>query len=169
MFGEYALYADGKTVALICGDTLYVKIVPASVSLRNLCEQDSPYPGAKPYYSVSDDLLSSIESLPSILRAIARSLPEKSAVMRYSTYILECADGTLYCGSTNDLSRRLAAHNGLKAGARYTKARRPVILRHEERFLTFREARQREKEIQSWPRAKKLALIASRRVREKAP
>ncbi len=89
--------------------------------------------------------------------------------MTYHAYILECADGTLYCGSTNDLDRRLAAHNGSKAGAHYTKIRRPVVLRYSELFPTFREARQREKQIQALPRAKKLDLIAACLAREKAP
>ncbi len=42
-------------------------------------------------------------------------------------YLLRCSDGTLYCGVTNDLERRLAAHNAGK-GARYTRARLPVAL-----------------------------------------
>ncbi len=43
------------------------------------------------------------------------------------TYILKCADGTLYCGWTNDLDKRLAAHNA-GTGAKYTRTRRPVEL-----------------------------------------
>lgn len=77
----------------------------------------------------------------------------------FYTYILRCADGTLYTGSTNDLPGRLKAHNSLKSGAKYTKARRPVAVAHVERFRTLRTARQREREIQSWSRAQKLALI----------
>ena len=42
-------------------------------------------------------------------------------------YLLRCADGTLYCGVTTDLDRRLAEHNA-GTGARYTRARRPVAL-----------------------------------------
>jgi TfoX/Sxy family transcriptional regulator of competence genes len=77
MFGEYALYADGKVVALICNDQLYVKILPESVSLADRCEQDAPYPGAKPYYLVEESQLGQIEDLPDILLAIALSLPKK--------------------------------------------------------------------------------------------
>jgi TfoX/Sxy family transcriptional regulator of competence genes len=77
MFGEYALYADGKTVALVCDDLLYVKIMPASEALKDLCETDAPYPGAKPHYVVTEDQLSSIDALPGILRAIAAALPAK--------------------------------------------------------------------------------------------
>ena len=79
--------------------------------------------------------------------------------MFYFAYILECADGTLYCGSTNDLVRRLKAHNGLKNGARYTKGRRPVIVRHVEKFKTVSEAKKREAALKSLTRAAKLALF----------
>jgi len=74
-------------------------------------------------------------------------------------YILECSDGTLYVGSTNDLEKRLHQHNHLKSGARYTKARRPVALRYSESQKTLNKARSRECEIKSWKRDKKLALI----------
>lgn len=77
MFGEYALYADGKVVALICDDQLYVKIVPASHELESVCEKDEPYPGAKLHYLVEEGQLSQLESLPRILLAIAKTLPKK--------------------------------------------------------------------------------------------
>src|SRR5881628_423116 len=77
MFGEYALYADGKVVALVCDDRLYVKIVPASAELEPLCEQGAPYPGARPHYLVEEGQLSSLPRLTTILCAIAKSLPEK--------------------------------------------------------------------------------------------
>ena len=44
------------------------------------------------------------------------------------TYILKCSDGTYYTGWTNDLDKRLKAHNGGKSGAKYTRNRRPVTL-----------------------------------------
>ncbi|MES2014361.1 MAG: TfoX/Sxy family protein [Patescibacteria group bacterium] len=77
MFGEYALYADERVVALICDDQLYVKILPASSELEDVCEKGEPYPGAKPHYIVEEHQLSSIENLPSILFSIAESLPAK--------------------------------------------------------------------------------------------
>ena len=77
MFGEYALYANGKTVAFICDDLLYVKILPASKELEPLCEQAPPYPGAKPYYLVEETQLSSLPNLPAILFAIAEATPAK--------------------------------------------------------------------------------------------
>ena len=77
MFGEYALYADGKTVALICDDRLYVKVLPASAELSPICEQGNPYPGAKPYYIVDEGQLSTLERLPLVLFKIAEALPAK--------------------------------------------------------------------------------------------
>ncbi|OGY32981.1 MAG: hypothetical protein A3C02_02610 [Candidatus Andersenbacteria bacterium RIFCSPHIGHO2_02_FULL_45_11] len=79
--------------------------------------------------------------------------------MPYYAYILECADGTLYTGFTNNLKRRLIAHNSLKSGAHYTKIRRPVVLKYSEEFATSGEAKKREAEIKSWTRMKKLGLF----------
>lgn len=77
----------------------------------------------------------------------------------YFTYILECSDGSLYVGCTNDLERRVAQHNDSKWGAHYTKIRRPVVLRYSESFSTLKEARRREAELKGWRREKKLSLI----------
>lgn len=77
MFGEYALYAKGKVVALICDDQLYVKILPASQILEEVCEKSAPYPGAKQHYVVEEGQLSSLDSLPDILLAISATLPAK--------------------------------------------------------------------------------------------
>lgn len=77
----------------------------------------------------------------------------------FYVYILECADQTLYVGSTNNLEKRLKQHNDLKSGAHYTKIRRPVMLKYLEKFKTLSEARRREIEIKNWRRGKKLDLI----------
>ena len=77
MFGEYALYAGGKVVALVCDDQLYVKILPASAELEKLCEKDAPYPGAKPHYVVEESQLRDLEELPETLYRIAKSLPAR--------------------------------------------------------------------------------------------
>jgi putative endonuclease len=77
----------------------------------------------------------------------------------YFTYILECADKSLYVGCTNNLEKRLEQHNSSKWGAHYTKIRRPVILKYSEGFKTLKEARKRETELKGWRRSKKLALI----------
>lgn len=75
------------------------------------------------------------------------------------TYILKCADGTLYCGWTNDLEKRVKAHNDGK-GAKYTRARLPVTLVYYEEFETSREAQSREVKIKQLTRAQKLELIS---------
>lgn len=77
MFGEYVLYADGKVVALVCNDLLYVKICSASSFLEDKCEKDSPYPGAKAHYVVDEEHIENLTELPEILTAIAKSLPAK--------------------------------------------------------------------------------------------
>ena len=79
--------------------------------------------------------------------------------MSYFTYILECADGSLYVGSTNNIEKRVKQHNESKWGAHYTKIRRPVALLYSEKFATLKEARRRENEIKGWKRDKKLNLI----------
>lgn len=74
-------------------------------------------------------------------------------------YILECADATLYVGSTNNLPRRLHQHNNAKSGAHYTKIRRPVVLKYKEAYDTLSEARSREAEVKKFTRRKKIELI----------
>ncbi len=74
------------------------------------------------------------------------------------TYILKCADGTYYTGWTNDLKRRLEAHNAGR-GAKYTRSRLPVTLAYYEVFETPREARSREARLKQLTRAEKEALI----------
>ncbi len=73
-------------------------------------------------------------------------------------YILECADGSFYTGSTWDLEERLWEHqNGL--GGRYTKLRLPVKLVYFEECDSIAAAYDRERQIHGWSRRKKLALI----------
>ena len=79
--------------------------------------------------------------------------PEKAYV-----YILRCADGTLYCGWTNDLAARLDAHNSGK-GAKYTRGRAPLALKYWEACGTHSDALKRELEIKHLSREEKLALI----------
>ena len=78
--------------------------------------------------------------------------------MTYWVYILRCADGTLYTGCTNDLSRRLAAHNAGK-GAKYTRSRRPVELVYREEVPDKSAALRREAAIKCLSRGENLALI----------
>lgn len=74
------------------------------------------------------------------------------------TYLLECADKTLYCGWTNDLEKRVKAHNS-GHGARYTRPRRPVTLIYFEEFETKSEAMRREAAIKKLSRKEKAELI----------
>ncbi len=74
------------------------------------------------------------------------------------TYIVECADGTLYCGWTNNLDKRIADHNAGK-GAKYTKPRLPVKLVYYECFNTKEEAMSREWHIKQLKREEKYKLI----------
>lgn len=76
------------------------------------------------------------------------------------TYILKCRDGSLYTGWTNDIERRLKAHNE-GYGAKYTKSRRPVELVYYEEFDTKEEAMRREYRIKHLSRKKKELLIRS--------
>jgi putative endonuclease len=78
--------------------------------------------------------------------------------MKGYMYILRCADGTFYTGSTKNLDFRLAQHKAGE-GANYTKKRLPVELLYFEEFQNIADAFYREKQIQSWSRAKKIALI----------
>lgn len=76
------------------------------------------------------------------------------------TYIVRCSDETLYTGWTNNLEKRMQAHNSGK-GAKYTKIRRPVELVYFEEYDTKQEAMKREYAIKQLSREKKLALIQS--------
>ena len=83
---------------------------------------------------------------------------KKEKKFAYYTYLLQCRDGTLYCGFTGDLEKRLKAH-GAGKGAKYTRSRLPVRLVYREKFATKNEAMSREYFIKRMPRSKKLALI----------
>lgn len=82
--------------------------------------------------------------------------------MKYFVYILKCRDSTLYTGYTNDLENRVKIHNTGKAGAKYTKARRPVVLVYSEAFKSKSKALKREWEIKKMKREEKDILIPSR-------
>ena len=82
--------------------------------------------------------------------------------MPYYTYILRCADDTLYTGITTDLDRRINEHNGLdkeKKGAKYTAARRPVSLAWSQEFGNRSEAMKEEARIKKCSRNEKEDFI----------
>ena len=75
------------------------------------------------------------------------------------TYMMKCADGTLYTGWTTSVEKRLKAHNEGKVGAKYTRAKRPVELVYYEGYATKEEAMSREYAIKQLTRKEKLALM----------
>lgn len=78
----------------------------------------------------------------------------------YYVYIVRCKDGTLYTGSTNNLEKRLAAHNAGE-GAKYTRGRQPVTLIYAEELPSWGTALRRERAIKQLSRERKLSLIAN--------
>jgi putative endonuclease len=76
-------------------------------------------------------------------------------------YILRCRDGSLYTGSTNDLTRRLAAHRAGRASA-YTRSRRPIRLAYRETVRDRSAALRREAAVKRLTRTEKLALVRGR-------
>lgn len=74
MFGEYALYLDGKVVALVCDNQLFVKPTEAGRRFLGESREGFPYPGAKPWFQ-ADEVLDDAETLAELLRLTARELP----------------------------------------------------------------------------------------------
>lgn len=83
-----------------------------------------------------------------------------SADASWLVYMLECADGSLYTGVTNDMARRLEQHND-GSGARYTRSRRPVKLRYQETCADRSDALLRECSLRLLSRKEKEALVAA--------
>lgn len=82
--------------------------------------------------------------------------------MRYTVYILECKDGTLYTGITTDVERRIAEHtNG--TGAKYTRARKVKRLLYTEKHKNRSAAQKREAQIKALTRTKKLELARTKK------
>ena len=75
MFGEYALYLDGKLVALICNDALFVKTTPAGQVIAADAPLAPPYRGAKPSISIEKSRWKDGEWLAGLLQATAAGLP----------------------------------------------------------------------------------------------
>ena len=76
----------------------------------------------------------------------------------YFVYLLECQDGSLYTGVTNDLKKRLAKHKS-GSGSRYTRAKKVNKIVYSEQHPNRSSAMKREAEIKGWTRKKKLILI----------
>jgi len=78
----------------------------------------------------------------------------------WQTYILKCADGTLYAGITTDLQRRLEEHNNSPKGSKYTGARRPVKIVWSKKFADRSSASKEEYRIKNLTRQEKIELIS---------
>jgi len=85
------------------------------------------------------------------------NVPAKSGIPLHFAYLLRCADGSLYAGSTNDLAAREARHNEGRGG-RYTSGRRPVHVVYSESFDSLQAAMARERELKRLTKAAKERL-----------
>ena len=81
MFGEFALYLDGKVVGLICDDELFLKPTPECKAYLDEIHEAPPFAGAKNFYVLSA-ILDDAERLSEALRITARSLPERKPKTR---------------------------------------------------------------------------------------
>lgn len=79
MFGEYALYCDGKVVAFVCDDTLFVKILPENVVLAEGLKTGPCYPGSKDYYIVPGDRIEDAHWLQKLIQTTAAAVPAKKS------------------------------------------------------------------------------------------
>ena len=77
----------------------------------------------------------------------------------YYVYLIQCKDGSLYTGITNDIERRFKEHKD-KVGGHYTASHKVEKIVYTERLKTKSEALKRETQIKSWSREKKLELIS---------
>lgn len=94
--------------------------------------------------------------------AVAAARCTTTGTAAWLVYLLECADGSLYCGVTTNLDRRLGQHNGLTpGGARYTRGRRPVRLVASRTCDSKSQALRLEKAVKSQARTHKLQFLLS--------
>jgi DNA transformation protein and related proteins len=79
MFGEYALYCDGKVVGLFCDDQLFLKPLPAVEAAIGKHNKGPPYPGAKPHIIVPEDIWDDVQIMSQLVRITADALPHPKA------------------------------------------------------------------------------------------
>ncbi|MBP7134452.1 TfoX/Sxy family protein [Patescibacteria group bacterium] len=80
MFGDYALYHDGRVVGFVCDDTLFLKITPpGKIFAGNHYQEGHPYPGAKPYLQVDGDRLEQRDWLTTLVRITSENLPKTTS------------------------------------------------------------------------------------------
>lgn len=82
MFGEYGLFLDGKMIALVCDDRLFMKPTPAGRKHIGAVHEEAPYPGAKPCFVVPGDLWDEADWLAELFRVTAAGLPMPAAKRR---------------------------------------------------------------------------------------
>lgn len=82
----------------------------------------------------------------------------------WQVYLLRCSDNSLYTGITTDIQRRLKEHNNSKLGAKYTRARRPVVIAYLENASDRSEASKREHQLRKLAKAKKEQLVQQYKV-----
>ena len=75
MFGEYGLYCDGKMVALVCDDQLFVKPTPGGRAFAGSVDEAPPYPGAKPCLLIDADRWDDSDWLAQLIRISVAELP----------------------------------------------------------------------------------------------
>ena len=75
MFGEYGIYCDGKIMALICDDQLFIKPTQAGRDYLGEVTEGEPYTGAKPYFRVDGDRWDDADWLAGLVKATADDLP----------------------------------------------------------------------------------------------
>ncbi len=84
MFGEYAVYCEGKTVALLCDDALFVRQLPEVTAYLEAPIEGFPYPGAKPYWRIDPDQWEDADWLAGLIRLLADLLPAPKPKSRKS-------------------------------------------------------------------------------------
>ncbi|MCV2880006.1 TfoX/Sxy family protein [Sedimentimonas flavescens] len=82
MFGEYAVYAGGKTVALLCDDALFVRQIPEASAYLGDPVAGFPYPGAKPWWRVEADQWEDANWLKGLIAVMEAALPEPAPKKR---------------------------------------------------------------------------------------
>ncbi len=85
MFGEFGVYCDGKMIALICNDQLFMKPTAAGRAFIGDVSEASPYPGAKPCFLISEDRWDDSDWLAQLVRVSAVELPAPVKKKRTST------------------------------------------------------------------------------------
>lgn len=75
MFGEFALYCDGKTVAFVCDDQLFIKPTEPGRAFLGTIKEGHPYPGSKPYFLITGDRWDDSDWLADLIRVTAEALP----------------------------------------------------------------------------------------------